>query len=81
MKKVISIILWILIIGINVLQIINNSLDMKYLIEPFEMNDDICELKRIASEKLLNNTYTTLLSIILLIGYTVIILLPKSKNT
>lgn len=81
MKKVISITLWILIIGINVLQIMNNSLDMKYLIAPFEMNDDIYELKRIANEKLLDNTYTTLLSIILLIGYTVIILLPKSKKT
>lgn len=66
--KLVSLLLTLSIIVIGVLQVINNGIDIRFLIEPFEVNDDILELKRIAKEKVNNNTN----SVMILIGLTVI---------
>lgn len=53
----------------NGLFLINNGLDEKYLISPFEAGDDILELKRIANRKLADANSITLINLGLFLSY------------
>lgn len=56
-----------IVLIINFLVILNNGIDLKYLIEPFENGDNILELKRIVENKLSQNNYILLFDSVMLI--------------
>ena len=51
----------VIIIYHGVSQILNNGLNLKYLIEPFEVGSDILELKLISNEIVENNSQTIMM--------------------
>lgn len=70
MKKILKVsgyLFLITMVFVLVLQIVNNALDIKYLIDPFERGDDIMELKSIASEKLEQNSQSLMILLFLLL--------------
>lgn len=69
MKKIILIFIVVSILILNILFLINNGLDEKYLISPFEKGDDILELKRIANQKLEDANSITLINLGLFLSY------------
>lgn len=54
---------------LNILFLINNSLDEKYLISPFVTGDDILELKRITNQKLEDTNSIILINLGLFLSY------------
>lgn len=69
MKKIILILIIVSILVLNILFLVNNGLDEKYLISPFETGDDILELKRIANQKLEDANSITLINLGLFLSY------------
>ena len=50
--NIVKIVLLILIVIIDVLFLLNNGIDQKYLVEPFDLGDEILDLKEIAIQKI-----------------------------
>jgi Na+/H+-translocating membrane pyrophosphatase len=80
MKNKIAIGLSLIITVIALLQLVNNGLDLKYLVEPFEgSSQNINELVNETSKRYLNNSYSLIM--IVIIHVVVHMLLFKNRKS
>jgi len=80
MRNKIALVLSLIILVLGIFQVLNNSLDSKYLVEPFEYNsDNINELVAVLKNRFLNNSYTIVFLVTIHLG--VLFLLVTNRKS
>ena len=79
MKKIILTLILIAFLALNILFLINNDLDERYLIDPFEQGDNILDLKKIAIQKLEDAKTITLINLGLFTSFIFVNFFYKKK--